>query len=269
MNEELNSRQRLIIRLGRSALAFTVVDPDSAAQPVSYEPYAVNGGISMAANLREAIRTTPLLTRSYHRVQIVIDTPSLLVPVDAYDAATADTLYFHSFPSSQPLAVLASVLPELNCVALFAISKDLKLVIDDHFTAPLYVNSMEPVWRHLYQRSYSATRSKLFACFHDERLEVFSFYQQRFRFSNSFPVSHRQDALYYILNVWHQLGLQAERDELHLLGEVPEREELLADVRRFLRRAYYINPTGDFNRSPVTQVEGLPYDLMTLIVKGR
>jgi hypothetical protein len=77
------------------------------------------------------------------------------------------------------------------------------------------------------------------------------------------------DSLYFLLYVWRQLNLQQQHDELHLVGDIPHQEELMADLRRYLRRAYVINPTADFNRQPITQIKGMPYDLMTLIVKGR
>ena len=43
----------------------------------------------------------------------------------------------------------------------------------------------------------------------------------------------------------------------------------MEELRQYLKRAYVINPAADYNRSPVTKIVGMPYDLMTLIVKGR
>ena len=69
--------------------------------------------------------------------------------------------------------------------------------------------------------------------------------------------------------MWKQIGLQAERDELHLVGNIPACDWLTEELQKYLKRVYTINPAGDFNRSAVTQIEGMPYDLMTLFVKGR
>ena len=63
--------------------------------------------------------------------------------------------------------------------------------------------------------------------------------------------------------------LQPEHDEMHIVGDIPERELLLDELRKYLQRAYVINPTADFNRAPATQIKNMPYDLMTLYVKGR
>jgi hypothetical protein len=69
--------------------------------------------------------------------------------------------------------------------------------------------------------------------------------------------------------VWKQLGFEADHDELHLVGDLPDDEALIDEARQFVKRVFCINPSGEFNRAPVTQIAGVPYDLMTLYVKGR
>ena len=54
-------KNRLVIRVSRSSMSFSVADPQAEAQIV-YEPYAVKSGVSMAANLREAFGESTLLT---------------------------------------------------------------------------------------------------------------------------------------------------------------------------------------------------------------
>ena len=74
--------------------------------------------------------------------------------------------------------------------------------------------------------------------------------------------------------------MEAERDELHLAGDIlqpegqrvarsSEHDELLKEAQKFVKRVFYINPSGEFNRAPVTQIKGMPYDMMTLFIKGR
>jgi hypothetical protein len=161
------------------------------------------------------------------------------------------------------------VLPDLNAVVLFSIQKDLRGVIDSQFSNVRYTAAVAPVWRHLHQRSFTGQHQKLYAYFHDRRMEVFSFAQNRFKFCNSFAVNNPNDALYYVLGVWKQLSLEPEHDELHLAGDIPDRDRLMEEAQRFVKRVFYINPSGEFNRAAVTQIQGMPYDLMVLYVKGR
>ncbi len=61
--------------------------------------------------------------------------------------------------------------------------------------------------------------------------------------------------------------MDERRDELHLLGDIPDRENLREELHAYVRNVFMLNPSAEFNRAPVTQVEGLPYDLITLYMK--
>ena len=270
MNNTLNTIQRLTIRISRSSLSFSAVQLSPEGAQVIYEPYTMKSGISMAANLREAFKTAQLPCRGYQRATIMVDEPVLMVPDDLFDPLSAETLYYHSFPrTDEQRVVMANPLPDLNAVPVFSVNRDLRLVITDHFRDVRFAPVSVPVWRHLYQRSFAGARAKLYAHFHDRRMEVFCFGQNRFKYCNSFGADHPQDAVYYLLSVWNQLSLNIDTDEMYITGETPHKEHLTAELHKFIHRVYVINPTSDFNRAPVTQIEGMPYDLMTYYVRGK
>ena len=255
------------IRVGRKSLSFAVTDPTNTTQPVSYEPYVVKSGISMAANLREAFKTTDIFQTQ--KVQVMVDSKVLLVPVEHFVESEAEELYRHSFPKSEMDSIEYNVQPDANAVAIFSINKDLKMVLTERFQDVKLIHLMLPVWRYLHQRSFTGHRSKLFGYFHDQQLEIFSFQQHRFKFCNSFDTTEMHDALYFLLYVWKQLNLQPEHDEMHLAGDIPEQGQMLEELHNYLKHAYVINPTVEFNKAPATQIKGMPFDLMTLITKGR
>lgn len=265
-NEQTNTLRRLVIRVGNGSLMFATTDDQSQ---VVFEQYHINSSITMAANLREALHASSILTGQYQRTLVMVDSPVLMVPTDLFREEEKAELFFHAFTKKPQQVVMHTVLPDLNSVALFCIDKDLLAVINDHLSLPSIVAAMIPVWHHLHQRSYTGIHQKLYGYFHDRRMEVFSFSKNRFKFCNAYTVNNSNNALYYLLSVWKQLGLEPEHDEMHLVGDLPDEEALMSEARQFIKRVFYINPSGEFNRAPVTQIAGMPYDLMTLYVKGR
>ena len=261
-----NNRQRLIIRVGRGSLAFSTV---VATNEVRYDTYALNSSISMAANLREALRTEPLLADSYERVLVAVDATILMIPIELYHEEEQEMLYSHTFTTGEHQVLLHSVVPELNCVAVYAMPRDLYGVIEESFPHPSYTASSLPVWRHLHQRSYTGQRSKLYAYCHERCMEVMAFGQNRFKFYNAFTVNNADDTLYYLLAVWQQHALDAHHDELYLVGEIVDSKALIERASEFIRRVFTILPSGEFNRSPITQLADVPYDIITLYMKGR
>ena len=270
MNGQNIAKGRLTIRVGKSTLSFTMTDATNTEHPITYEPYVVKSGVSMAANLRMVLKDQPPKT-DIQSCWLLIDSKVLMVPVERFQENEAETLYRHAYPMSDPNSkVYYNILPELNAVSVFCMNKDLRMVIKDNFGDNVRViHLMSPVWRYLHQRSFTGHRNKLYGYFHDKQLDIFSFQQNRFKFCNSFETSRAHDSLYFLLYVWKQLNLQPEHDEMHLVGDIPEKEWLLQELRRFLQKAYTLNPTAEFNRAPATQIKGMPFDLMTLLTKGR
>lgn|SRR5574344_1105560 len=261
-------KRKLSIRISAEGLSFSVFDP-MISDPLIHESYTLKSNISVATNMREAFRSVPLLQNSFQRVQVIIDTEVLMVPLERFTEDDVDILYHHSFPKMEGRNVLYSVIPDLNVVALFSINKDLKIVLDEHFPNITYLPVNIQVWRHLHERSFTGTHNKLFGYFHNKKIEIFCFNQNRFKFCNTFRAVHHFDATYFLLFVWKTLALNPEKDELHLVGDIPEREELTKKLHEYLRNVYIINPSADFNRSVVTQVPGMPYDLQTLLTSGK
>ncbi len=265
-SNKILKKPRLTIRIGQYSLSFSAVEEGNANQIV-FEPYTVRSGMSMSANLRAALKEIDLLNNGWQRAEVLLDSPVLMIPVDLFDEKQKDALYHHAMTGHERETILYNVLPSLNSVAVYSINKDLKLVIDDHFNDVRFTHVCVSVWNHLYRKSFTGVRMKLYAYFHDKKLDVFSFQQNRFKFTNSFDTNLAPDAVYFILNVWKQLAYNNKRDELHLAGELPDRETLEKELRSFIHNVYVVNPSAEFNNSPITEIRNIPYDLVTHFMK--
>lgn len=264
-----NSRQpRITIRVGRKTLAFAIADAEADHQ-IRFEPYTVKSGISMAANLREAFKNSDLLAIPTDRAMILVDTQALIIPIEEYDEQRQEALFHYTFTKQDADTVMHNILPQLNAVAVFAINKDLKLVIDDHFRDVRFTVASTPVWNHLHQRSFTGNRRKLYGYFHEQQLDIICYDKNRFKFCNTYTASRHMDATYFLLYVWKQLALDTHKDELHLVGDIPERDLLTDELHHYVQNVYVINPSADFNRAPITQIPNLHFDIMTYYVKGR
>lgn len=260
--------QRITLRVGHQTLAFAMPHPGDGQQ-IDFEPYVVKSGMSMAANLRQALREATLPARPVDRVRVMVDSPVLMTPVELFSQDNMAELHHHAFPTRRQDTILFNVLPDLNAVAVFSVNRDLKMVLDDHYPRVDVIAAPTPVWRHLHQRSYTGVRHKLYGYFHEGQLDVLHFQQNRFRYCNSFTARNHHDAVYFLLYVWQQLALKNEFDELHLVGDIDTPEWLQSELRKYLHKVFVISPAVDFNQVPATQVAGMPYDMMTLFVKGR
>mgnify|MGYP001738070644 FL=1 len=244
-------------------MLFAVGDPQADDNFV-FESYNVNNSISVAANLREAFKKSELLQSGYKRALVAIDAPTMLVPLDEYREQDAETLYKHTLKWQRSEDILTSTMPKLNAVAVFAVSKDLKMVVDNHFENIQVQPQMQAVWTHLYKYAFAGIRQKLFAYFHDKRMEVIRFQRNRFEFCNSYVANSTQDILYYLLYVWKLMGMDRGDNELYLAGNVPNRDELCTELQQFVNRYHVLEVATDFNNVAMATQKEIPYDLKAL-----
>ena len=252
--------QHLVIRISDNSLSFTKKSDNES--DVTFEPYDVKGGISIAANLREAFKTSALLGQSYDKVTVLIDSPTMVIPLDDFDSDEMEEQYRYVHPQSEGCRIGLCVLPAFRNMAVFGINKDLRNVICDHFGDTTIKPVLASVWDFLLKRSYGSNSRKLYAYFHDGKMDLCSFARNRFTFTNCFKVDNTDDTLYFILAAWKQVGGVAKTDELYLAGAIPDRDALIEKAKHFLSRVFCINPSADFNRARLTQNADLTLDLM-------
>lgn len=231
---------------------------------IKYERYPAKTGVSPAANLRQAFTDSPLLSLAADEAVVMVDAPVSLIPQEEYDAASAETLYRSVLTMTEGQVVVSSAVPELNVVATFAIPRDLKVVVSDHYRRYAFIPVMQPVWTYLYRRNFTGDRRKLFAYFHDRKVDVVAFRQNRFHFCNAFDAVHSADAVYYLLGVWRQLGLDARTDQLHIVGGVPYAAELDRAIAPYISHIHKINPQAGTDPTDKPMQTVMPFDVQAL-----
>ncbi len=257
-NIKLN--KTLVIRIGQSSLWFSFFKEKEA--DLSVESYEFKSSMSISANLKEAFSKLQLLDSKKENADILIDAPQIMIPIDLFSEDKKEALLNHALLGHENDAILSESLPLLSTTIVYPIHKILKGFIQENITQPHFYHVCSPIWKYLYRRSFTGQRMKLYAYFHDKKLNIFSFQKNRFNFTNSFDTNLAPDAAYFILNIWKQLGLDAKKDELHLLGEIPEPSELKKQLEMFIQNIYTININEEFNDSPLTTIEGLPLDMI-------
>lgn len=261
-NSDATAGQRLTVRIGLGSLSFSLASP--VENTVRYEPYGVKGGMSMAANMREALKALPFGLEHRRKVLVLADTPVVFIPADEFAEGNAEMFYMNTLTGMEGCAVMQTAIPGLNTVAVYSMNKDLKQVIEDNFDDVKFSHTCVAVLRALHKRSLAGGGRKLFCHFAGRRLDVYSFRQNRFRFANSYDTPSPRDAVYFILHVWQQLGFDPLKDELHITGGTPGTDTQAKELRRYIRNVCMLSPKAEFNRSAAADIEGMPYDLMAL-----
>lgn len=253
-----NREQHLTIRAGNGTLAFFAEG--------EYRPYTVKSGMSLAANLREAFREQPFLQQSIQKAVLMVSSPVVLIPREDFAETpdfNAETMYGYVMTGHKGEMKIVKEMPELEAVAIYSVNKDLHMVVTDNCQNVEVENVMLPVWKHFYNNYYqNGQRRKMFVYFHDKKMDICSFDQRRLRFTNVFDATHAHDALYYMLYVWKQLGMDQKEDDIYIIGEMPHEEWLMERVKAYISHVHEINPSISLHRSPLAEIKDMPFDMM-------
>jgi hypothetical protein len=228
----------LVLRIGTSEILMVLPYGDRITASES-ATFVRKSGMSATANLREAFKTCPLLQQPFSGIQVLADAPTMLVPEEEFRDGESQALFDHVYKGFEYYQKASSELPELHSTVVYAIEKDILTVIGDHSEHYQILPTSLPVWRYMHRHEQGKNRRKLFAYFHDEKIDVFSFSHNRFIFANTFKVDNEHDALYFILYTWSQMKLDSEKDELHMIGDVLNRRWLSERINQYLRRPFF------------------------------
>ncbi len=262
-NFDHSEQYTLSIRLSTDGFSFSAYNPLSD-HSFYYSPYKINRSLSMVANLKEMLRQNEPLKLPYKRIRIyTAENNYMPVPAELFKEEEAETFYLQGNSKDERKLILHNTLPKANIVMLYSLDKAVHQFLKEQYPNATFYSIASPLTAYLAEKSYLGNSRKLYAYMHGKVVTVFGFDRGKLLLLNSFLCKQTDDYVYYLLYVWKQLELDQNRDELHLTGNIPSKEILVHNLRKYLRQVYIINPTAEFNRSEFSKIEEIPFDLQT------
>jgi len=278
-NNQTSSNKSLSIRISTDGLSFCAYEP-ALQQPYSYKEYAVSPIVSMAANVKEALMTEPMLKAQYQRVNVLVGTPEFTtVPSAEFDREKAAGLFQFVFPKTAGRHVSYNVLRRSGVAIVFGFDKNIHQLLLDDFPRARFYASASTLIEFFSEKSLIGSGRKMFVYLHEgelsmrlgqqaQEMTLYCFDQGRLAFVNTYPVRGTNDCQYYILNVWQQLGMDQYDDGLSIVDDSGASQQLVERIRYFVRNATLADRTDDFRDTLTHGNQLLPYDLQTLLVCG-
>lgn len=256
----------LSIRLSTDGFSFSIYNPLGGSD-FYFRSCPVNTQQSMAANVKAFLAATDELKYKYRQTNILACTSRYTpVPLEIYEDEQAETIFYQNLPKRNNEIILCNVLGKSNVVVLFSMDKLTHLFLSEQFPGARFFSAISPQIEYLSGRSRQGNNYKLYVNLHPHDMDVFCFDKGRLQLVNTYAVSSPEDRCYYLLNIWNQLRYDQEHDELHLTGSCPQRNELMAELRKYVRHVFIINPQADFNESHTSRIEDISFDIQSLLI---
>ncbi len=245
----------LSIRLSTDGFSFSVFNPLNDSHP-QVEYYPVDKALSLTANLKQTFRTLEWLHHAFRRVNVLIaDKRFTTMPLEFFEDEQAELLFYHNHLRRENETVLYNIPTGSNVVLLFGIDKSVHNFLSEQYPNAKFYTQASPLIEYFAVKSRLGNSRKVYAHLRHDAADIYAYERGHLLLANSFECHTTADRLYYLLYIWKQLELEQERDELHLTGELHDKEELLPELRKFIRQVFVMNPAANLDFQAITLCE--------------
>ncbi|MDY5814319.1 MAG: DUF3822 family protein [Bacteroides sp.] len=234
------SIESLSIRLGTDGFSFSTLRGDRNESP-SIEHFSVDDSLPITANLKRVLAETNFAKQSYQKVHVFIDTPRYtLVPLELFEDEQAELLFHHNFSPVAGESVCYDIVRRVNVVCIYGMDRSLSTFLHETFPQASLHTQASAHLSYFAHKSHQSNRRKLYAVLSARATEIYCMDRGKLLLNNTFACKHTDDRLYFLLYSWKQLEMDQEQDELHLMGALPQREELMRKLQTFVRHVFVI-----------------------------
>ena len=125
----------------------------------------------------------------------------------------------------------------------------------DQYPDVKFYSQASPFIEFFSSKSRLGNNRKMYAHLRKDAVDVYGYERGRLLLANSFECRSTPDRVYYLLYTWKQLGFEQERDELHLTGDLNDKELLLPELRKFIRQVFIMNPAYNLDLQAINLCE--------------
>ena len=245
----------LSIRLSTDGFSFSVFNPLGDGE-LSFYDRKVDESLSLTANLKQTFREVEWLSHSFRRVNVLMaDKRFTFIPLEFFEDEQAEAVFYHNHPKQNNELVQYNILQKNNIVVLFSVDKSVCSFLCEQYPDVRFYSQASPFIEFFATKSRLGNNRKMYVHSRKEAIDIFAYERGRLQIANSFPCKETNDRIYYLLYIWKQLGLEQERDELHLTGELPDKDQLLSELRKFIRQVFIMNPATNLDLQAINLCE--------------
>lgn len=245
----------LSIRLSTDGFSFSVFNPLGEGE-LFFSDRQVEESLSLTANLKQTFREVEWLGHSYRRVNVLMAGKRFtLVPLEFFEDEQAEILFYHNHSKRENEIVLYNILRKNNVVVLFSIDKSARSFLTEQYPEAKFYAQASSLIEYFSAKSRLGNSRKMYAHLRQSAVDLYCYDRTRLLLANSFECRQTPDRVYYLLYIWKQLGFEQERDELHLTGDLSDKEVLLGELRKFIRQVFIMNPATNLDLQAITSCE--------------
>lgn len=223
----------LMLRITAGELLYVYYHPAEDGSMVS-KRIVLPSGDNITQAVEQAVYAEEILLQPYKRVYVVLPSNRyVLVPNEVATLSDNTIFYDRLYPNSDA-SVQESRMAHSGAVILWGAERGLVSFLNRTFDTPTLLHPLVALSEYFYRKSRMGNHSKMYVHLSHGRMDVVCYGREGLLLANTYNYRHSNDAAYHILNVWKQLGLNQQRDEVQLVGDMETRRQVSNVLRNYI-----------------------------------
>ena len=223
----------LFIRVSLDGFSFSAVNI-SEKQLVAYNatPLKISNETFLARRFNEWLKSEKIFQNEFNKTVIIFDTEKFtIVPDDYYDCDFKSEIINLIFETTGEIEIEEIKISEFNARLLFCIPPDFKDVTGLHFKN---LEITHPVKTLIENLPDNDKKFRLITHFNKQYFYVLLFNETNLLLSNSFAISHENDAVFYILSLLKQMSVAKHEVDLFVSGDIAIDSKLYSELQKYI-----------------------------------
>lgn len=205
------------IRLRSDGLSFSGYCP-SENESFFYRDVEFDRTKDYVPSLKEFFFEHEFLAYPYKQTNVVFVSPRYtVIPSETFEERRQADLMKFVFSSTSDRS-LSNTLTRGGADVVFGMDEEVYGFCARSLINPAFVHHIAPQLSLWKQQSRGQVSRQMYVVVHRRMMDVACFVQGKLLFVNTFEHDTPDDILYYILYVWKQVGMDQEKDLLHIYG---------------------------------------------------
>ena len=201
--------------------------------------------------INEILGKDEFLTRRYKKVNLVMPSPKFtLVPALLFDPGKKDEYFTFNHLLNEGNIIISNKLNDPDAFLVFSVSKPVSDLLNSYHPGVLPYHQVKPLLNHISHSRKSVNGNYIHVHVEREFFNLIIFNHNLLKFCNSFKYRNITDILYFVLNVFRNLGIKQE-ETIHLSGLTEKYDDLSSNFSLYIRNLKFAEPTGNFTFSYV------------------
>lgn len=201
--------------------------------------------------IEEIIEKDDFLRKKFRKVKCVMPSPRFtLVPSQLYDPGKKDNYFTFNHSQQEDSVILANKIADPDAFLVFSENRPLTGLINSFYPGTNIYHHLRILLDHSCNSRKRLNGNYLSIHIERDYFSLIIFTDNVLKFCNSFSYRNTSDILYFVLNVFNNLGIGQE-ETLYFSGYAEKYDDLTSGFSMYVRNIKFAEPNGNFTFSYV------------------